>query len=242
MDSSPYSQTNFKMLNMLNEGNMKHRQPENMPIKSSSLLVQELHKNMVRDFEKGCPNKPTRAVAHFEKSSQKKKLEKPKRPLSAYNIFFQVERDRIVKGYDMSIPYSKDELSNIRIIPTSLMPKRSQRKTHGKVSFAELARRIASKWQKLSDNERILFQARAREEKARYENEISKFNQWKHLDSIESNDIPTEHFTSAVILELPKDDLEDYFRHKDPMLVGSYFCSNNHDDFDIDDVFYNTCI
>ena len=82
---------------------------------------------------------------------------KPTRPLSAYNFFFQDERRRILER----------------------MPVRAEgkpRRSHGKLGFAPMARTVANSWNKLSDEDRQPYEARARREKIRYKRDVAA---WK---------------------------------------------------------------
>ena len=57
--------------------------------------------------------------------------------------------------------------------------KAKHRKMHGKIGFAELARNIANKWNNMNDAEKAAFEACARTEKEKYQEEIDK---WKTTD------------------------------------------------------------
>ena len=102
----------------------------------------------------------------------KKPKDKPNRPLSAYNLFFQKERARML-GDDASKPeIGKDN-------------KRIHRKTHGKIGFAEMAKIIGSKWKNLPEEEKSEFQEVAAKEKERYAKELSEWNDEQKKKAVE---------------------------------------------------------
>mmetsp|Transcript_1700 Transcript_1700/g.2584 ORF Transcript_1700/g.2584 Transcript_1700/m.2584 type:complete len:221 (+) Transcript_1700:70-732(+) len=78
----------------------------------------------------------------------------PKRPLSAYNLFFRSERERL-----LNIPRQKPVV------------KQGRRAKSG-IGFAGLAQQIASKWKSLDVKARRVFQDQAFEEKQRYKKEV----------------------------------------------------------------------
>lgn len=91
----------------------------------------------------------------------KEERTKPKRPLSAYNWFFQTERQRIL-----------DE--------TPTRKEGKPRRSHGKIGFADLARMIAAKWKSLSKEERQSYDEKAAIDKQRYQREMEE---WKEGQS-----------------------------------------------------------
>mmetsp|Transcript_8276 Transcript_8276/g.11802 ORF Transcript_8276/g.11802 Transcript_8276/m.11802 type:complete len:371 (-) Transcript_8276:295-1407(-) len=106
-----------------------------------------------------------------KKRTWKKPKDKPKRPLSAYNLFFQHERNLIVTA---ETPAGQEPA----FLATGEQKKRKRRhrKTHGKISFADLARTIADKWKNTLPEGRSTFEARAAIEKARY---LEQLEAWK---------------------------------------------------------------
>lgn len=112
------------------------------------------------------------------KKKSKEKSDKPKRALSAYNLFFQSER--------------------AKILSETSQPSRKPRRSHGKIGFAALARSVADKWKTLPAKEKTKFEAEALKEKERYEKEVEVWNQMRvakmasnHGNSSESNQTTT---------------------------------------------------
>ena len=104
-----------------------------------------------------------------KKRTWKKPIDKPKRPLSAYNLFFQHERKKIIAVLPGDMSVNNDGL-------TEEQRRRKHRKTHGKIGFGDLARNIAQNWKTIDNSARSIFEARADTEKARYRKELDA---WK---------------------------------------------------------------
>jgi hypothetical protein len=137
------------------------------------LLLDEFVTNSARPFL------PQFTGTSFEKQTKKRSWKKPKdkprRPLSAYNLFFQSERKKLIA----MLP----DIANIKEYGfTEEERKAKHRKMHGKIGFAELARNIADKWNNLDDTEKATFEATARIEKEKYQEALDK---WKATHSHE---------------------------------------------------------
>lgn len=101
----------------------------------------------------------------------------PKKPLSSYNIFFLLERKRLIREVSRDTPYTRGEVYSLDLNRDNHTekPKRRHRKMHGMISFTNLAKNIAHKWKNLGDADRSLFDERAEEEKRKYAIEIEAF-------------------------------------------------------------------
>jgi HMG (high mobility group) box len=120
-----------------------------------------------------------------KKKFQKKPKDQPTRALSAYNIFFKEERQRILnrlpgpnaaasaEGGDGGCTDSAHPMEAAVVVAED----RSQRKKnpHGKISFESLAKAIGRKWQSLSSEEVQYYKRKSEEDKERYKQEMDAY-------------------------------------------------------------------
>jgi hypothetical protein len=136
------------------------------------------------------------------RASRKKPADMPRRPLSAYNLFFSEERERIlaeISGEEgtASTPQDEPEASSeakqeegssectgqmpaIKALMRPLIPsqkkRRPHRKTHGKISFKELAKMVGQRWKDLPDDRRQYYQDLAKEDMKRQKAAMEAYN------------------------------------------------------------------
>jgi HMG (high mobility group) box len=104
----------------------------------------------------------------------------PLRALSAYNFFFRYERDRILNSTDDAVG---SQLEFTQQMKDALLTshwnrdrsvKRRHRKSHGKISFAELSRRISQRWKDLPEDQKTFFGEVSSQDWERYRKELEQ--------------------------------------------------------------------
>lgn len=93
-------------------------------------------------------------------------IARPKRPLTAYNLFFKEERANIVEEQAAENEHH-----------TSDGVKRNRRKEpHGKIGFEAMAKTIAERWKTIDPDRLAAYNQRADEGKKQYRKAIAEFN------------------------------------------------------------------
>lgn len=102
---------------------------------------------------------------HKKKTGRKKKPKgSPRRPLSAYNIFFKEERIRILA----SLPKQDATVKKGSRV-------RKNRNPHHKISFATLGKTIGSRWKQIDKASRAHYEELAKKDSERYAREMKAF-------------------------------------------------------------------
>lgn len=106
------------------------------------------------------------------KKRKKKAKGKPRRPLSAYNLFFKDEREAILK----SIPGEDDGKAKEAKEKEITWP--GKKKTpHGKISFESLAKTIGERWRVCSQERKAHYKVLADADLVRYANEMKQYDE-----------------------------------------------------------------
>ena len=104
----------------------------------------------------------------------------PVRALSAYNFFFRYERERILnpKGNDNDVEIDVSHKHQEAMLKShwnrDRTVKRRHRKSHGKISFSELSKRISQRWKELPQQQKSFFNEVAAKDWDRYHREIEQ--------------------------------------------------------------------
>ena len=127
---------------------------------------------------------------------------KPIRPLTAYHIFFQIEREYVIQTMEGELANKSmmdnkillddvpQRYKNIRLLPDwyagpGKRGKRKHRKQHGKIGFLELSRVVSERWAKLHELDpetKAFVQKIAKSEVEEYYREIKIYKEKiKHL-------------------------------------------------------------
>eukprot|EP00984_Skeletonema_dohrnii_P005438 scaffold1911_cov114-Skeletonema_dohrnii-CCMP3373.AAC.2 len=149
---------------------------------------------------------------------------KPLRPLTAYHIFFQIEREFIIQATaGPNVNDDESEKKLLRNVPnryaaTKLRPdwylgpgkrqkKRKHRKTHGKIGFFELSRLISTRWAALEQTHpdvKKFVQGIADKEVDEYRDK-EEMRQWKLAENGKSSsDHTAKKTTKKPVTKAPK--------------------------------------
>lgn len=151
-----------------------------------------------------------------KKSRPKKPKNKPKRPLSAYNIFFKDERANILSGIpDKADEDEDDEEDDDKKVKEEdggdgeegedgekkkTSGKKRKRIPHGKIGFESLAKIVGQRWKELPADELEKYKKLAEDDMKRYRKEMEAYVQ-KQREGLEQS---REHLEKLVDEETKK--------------------------------------
>ncbi|KAL3795426.1 hypothetical protein ACHAWO_007674 [Cyclotella atomus] len=129
----------------------------------------------------------TQSSTKASKRANKKKVKgKPKRPLSAYNLFFKDERERILNDIPKKEEDDADNAGSNKEEEekeeegggegdANAIGVKPKKKPHGKIGFESLAKLIGKRWQELESVEVDKYKKLAEEDAKRYKAEMEVF-------------------------------------------------------------------
>ncbi len=149
-----------------------------------------------------------------KKSRPKKPKNKPKRPLSAYNIFFKDERANILSGIPDKADDDEDEDDEKKNKDEDgadgeegedgekkkSSGKKRKRVPHGKIGFESLAKIVGQRWKELPPDELEKYKKLAEDDMKRYRKEMEAYVQ-KQREGLEQS---REHLEKLVDEETKK--------------------------------------
>lgn len=112
-------------------------------------------------------------------TAQKDMLKKPKRPLSAYNLFFRDQREFLL----------------------DVLPQRKRNRGHGKITFQDMGRIIGQRWKEIDVAEKARYEAQAAVGRAVY---VKQAAEWKRLQNLKNPPKPKNQKPKPAALRKPR--------------------------------------
>ena len=115
---------------------------------------------------------PKRKIPRRNSKCKDSDPNKPKRPLSAYNLFFRNER-----------------IVLLRSLPVRVQGK--PRRSHGKLGFVEMAQIIGYRWKCAHESTKAFYDLLAMKERERYDREMEEYYKRKEANQIDRHQTET---------------------------------------------------
>lgn len=141
--------------------------------RKESARISEMHQSIVPPV--AAVSNQLVAVKRKRKSPEKpwkKPPDMPKRPLSAYNLFFRDERERILGAGSEG---KQSEEAGTAVVPAEGKPSSKKGKQKSGIGFSNLAKTIATKWNELDKEIRAPYEEIAAGEKKKYDELVAEW-------------------------------------------------------------------
>ena len=113
-----------------------------------------------------------KAIDQPKEQRRKKPKDMPRRPLSAYNLFFRAEREKIMDNYERG---KKDDDFVVPAAPNGNDPK--EIKSHNAAVFQAVARTIADRWRNMEKSKKAKYEEQAAVEMKKYRARMEEYEQ-----------------------------------------------------------------
>ena len=139
------------------------------------------------------------------KKVRKKAKDKPKRPLSAYNVFFKEERNRLLEERRKSVSGGKEQNDSATASEDGKKEVDGKKNSRGKIGFESLAKVIGHRWQELTSEQVNYYKRKADEDMIRYKREMEAYNVANKAKTEDNHQFDKEAADSST----KRSDLED---------------------------------
>jgi hypothetical protein len=130
-----------------------------------------------RTEDKMSSNGSTTASQQQQNKKKRKKRPRghPSRPLSAYNLFFKDERQRILDSLPSNSSSNKESQEEVKDPRDEITWPGKRRRPHGKIGFENLAKEIGARWKTIDDRTKEHYKKLALEDLQRYSREMQEY-------------------------------------------------------------------
>lgn len=140
---------------------------------------------------------------------------KPKRPMTAYHVYFQLERNYILQNHEDYIPHYPEHIDENACerperyrglimpkdwyISKEVKVKKKDRKNHGIISFVELSKTISYRWNNEADYDTKMYcRDIADDQLERYREEMAAYVEKYGEESLKANSKPKSKSKSSI--------------------------------------------